>query len=189
MYKKLLSNAVEWAIRLNVFVKLTNYGLGKILGGQFYTPNNIPNEVAKIPLGDASGYDLAWTFFGHSKTYIICIGSAQLVGAILFLIPRTKLAGGFLLLPVLLNIILVDLMFGVAYGAVFSAVFYLVSVLWVLYRNQDTLKIVLKTILLRSKESMPIKYGKSVSIVLAFLGIIFLFEWFFIDFFGYDDRY
>jgi hypothetical protein len=85
---------LELAFRLYVFVFLNVYGLGKLLGGQFYTPESIPEEVASIPLGVASNFDLAWTFMGRSYGYILFIGISQLLGAWMLLFPRTKLLGG-----------------------------------------------------------------------------------------------
>jgi hypothetical protein len=89
-----LRRTVELMARWYVFVFLNLYGLGKIAGGQFYRRGHLPADVARTTLGQAGGFDLAWTFMGHSFAYILFIGLAEVVGAWLLLWNRTKLPGG-----------------------------------------------------------------------------------------------
>ena len=189
MNKNLLLTIIEWAIRINVFVKLSIYGLGKIVGGQFYLKGELPEEVAKVSLADTTSYNLAWTFFGHSKAYIYFIGISQLIGALLFLINRTKLIGGAILIPILLNIIVVDYFFGVAYGAMFSACWYLASVLFVFYLYREQLEQAVKSLLKAPTHVIEKrKVWKLVLGIAAMFAVIFMIEYFGIAFFGYEDR-
>ena len=189
MKKETLWNALEWALRINVFVKLFIYGTGKIIGGQFYTPDQIPEEVAQTPLGVASGYDLAWTFFGHSYGYILFIGISQLVAASLFLWPRTKLIGGLLLLPILMNIIVVDSFFGVAYGALFSACFYLTSVVFVLLRGRDQMRNAIRQLWVgRWKNTANYNTWVYLGGIALLFAIVFAIEIAGIQWFGFEDR-
>lgn len=189
MKKEILWNALEWALRINVFIKLFVYGTGKILGGQFYTPENMPEQVAQTTLANASGYDLAWTFFGHSYGYILFIGVSQLLGATLFLLPRTKLIGGLLLLPILMNIIVVDSLFGVAYGALFSACFYLGSVLFVLLRGRNQLLRALEQLWV-GKWNEPASYSvwMYLGVIALLFAMVFGVEIAGIQWFGFEDR-
>lgn len=147
-----LLRLLEWALRINVCLKIANYGLGKIIGGQFYRPGSIPEKIAQTPLGETNSYDLAWTFFGHSNGYILFIGISQIIGATLLLFNRTKLLGGAILIPILLNIIVVDSLFGVAYGALFSACFYLASILFVFYMERELVTGIIRKLLVTSEE-------------------------------------
>lgn len=178
---------VEWALRINVFFKLFVYGAGKILGGQFYRKGDIPEAIASIPLGEVGSYNLAWTFFGHSKGYILFIGISQLIGAFLFLFNRTKLIGGAILIPILLNIIVVDALFGVAYGALFSACFYLASIVYVFYTKKEVIVNAISSLLLPKLPRI-----KKIPLQLLLIGIafgaVFLIELVFIGVFGYEDR-
>ncbi|MAP54546.1 MAG: hypothetical protein CL605_06540 [Altibacter sp.] len=115
---------------------LTSYGVGKILGGQFYRKGNIPEAIAQTKLLDVTGFDLAWTFFGYSEAYVFFIGVSQIIGSVLLLFNRTKLLGALVLVPVLLNIIMVDLTFQISWGALMSACIYLSSLLVVLWLNK-----------------------------------------------------
>ena len=184
-----LYNLFEWALRFNVFFKLCHYGLGKIIGGQFYLKGAIPEEIGSIPLEDTGSYNLAWTFFGHSKGYILAMGISQIIGAVLFLMSRTKLLGGLMIIPILVNIILVDIFYKVAYGALFSACFYLLSVLIVLYGNRGKLVEAVQLLFtsVKNNEKSPAKWKKVLLGALAF-AIIFGVELVFIGLFGYEDR-
>lgn len=189
MNKKIILTIIEWAIRINVFIKLFIYGTGKIIGGQFYLKGAIPEDIAQISLGDTTSYNLAWTFFGHSRGYIYFIGFSQLIGATLFLINRTKLLGGAILIPILINIIVVDYAFGVAYGAMFSACWYLASILFVFYLYREQLVQAIK-LLLKAPNQVTEK-RKVWKLILGIGGmfvVIFMFEYFGIAFFGYEDR-
>ncbi|NNM22504.1 MAG: hypothetical protein HKO54_03025 [Flavobacteriaceae bacterium] len=180
---------IEWAIRINVVLKLLNYGVGKIIGQQFYTANNIPSEVAQLTLGEVGAYNLAWTFFGYSKGYILFIGISQIIGALLFLINRTKLLGGAILVPILLNIIVVDVFFGVAYGALFSACFYLGSILFVFYLHKEKLLRIIRDLIVNSEnQALKESTWTFIGSVVVLVVLVFFFEYFFIDFFGYEDR-
>jgi hypothetical protein len=188
--KKSVFIILEWAIRINVFMKLSTYGLGKIFNGQFYLKGAIPQEIGSVPLAETISYNLAWTFFGHSRGYILFIGIAQLIGALLFLLPRTKLIGGAILLPILLNIIVVDYFFGVAYGALFSACFYVLSILSIFYWERKRLKELLNHLLI-PKKMLQRNIKENALLVLGIVGVvgaIFIIEYFGIGLFGYEDR-
>lgn len=129
---------LELAARLHVFFLLNLYGWGKILGGQFYRKGHLPVEIAQKTVAELSSFDLAWTFFGHSYTYILFIGLTQIAGAWLLLWNKTKLIGTAILLPVLVNIVVVDAVFEVN-GAIISAWIYLFLLTLVLYFNRAQL--------------------------------------------------
>ena len=128
--------ATERIARLYVCLMLNVYGWGKLLGGQFFRKGQLPDAVAHKTIEELSGFETAWTFFGYSPGYIWFIGLAQIAGALMLLHNRTKLFGVFLLLPILTNIIVVDLFYQVPRGAMMSAVYYLALLGWVLYFNR-----------------------------------------------------
>ncbi|HYO84761.1 MAG TPA: hypothetical protein VES20_25390 [Bryobacteraceae bacterium] len=68
-----------------MFVFLNIYGIGKIIGGQFYRPGHLPADVAQVPLGQAGAFELACTSMGHSFVYILFIGAVEVIGAWLLL--------------------------------------------------------------------------------------------------------
>lgn len=59
-------------------------------------------------LGKLTGMQLTWSFFGYSKIYNSIIAIVQIIGGGLLLFRRTTLLGALFLLPVLVNIALID---------------------------------------------------------------------------------
>ncbi len=135
---------LELAARWYVFFTLTAYGLGKLLGGQFYREGHLPPGLARKTIAEVSSFELAWTFMGHSTVYIAFVGLSQVVGAFLLLLERTKLFGIAILIPVLLNIIVFDLVFDVPVGALASASFYFALLLFVLFANREKLQRIIR---------------------------------------------
>jgi hypothetical protein len=131
---------LEITCRLYVFFFLNIYGLGKIIGGQFYTSARIPDEIAIMPIGQVPDFELAWVFMGRSFGYILFIGLAEMIGACLLLFNKTKLIGTFILIPVMVNVIVFDMFFLDEYGALFSATMYLLMLLIILVINKETVK-------------------------------------------------
>ncbi|MEM0993217.1 MAG: hypothetical protein AAF847_09005 [Bacteroidota bacterium] len=176
----------ELAARIYVWVKLSLYGSGKIIGGQFYRRGKLPAEIANIPLDEVTAYDLAWTFFGFSEGYIFFIGISQLIGAFLLLFERTKLLGIAILLPILLNIIVVDIAFDVSWGATTSAIMYLTALIYVLYFNKKQVVQAFQALVQKQIVPPKLKQKKWLRIVVA-LGIfaaIFLVEQQLLNFIG-----
>ena len=77
---------IELAARWYVFIFLIQYGVAKIFGGQFYTQERIPSDVAEKTLANATHFELAWTFMGASFIIVVyrycrnCRGSMFVVG-------------------------------------------------------------------------------------------------------------
>ena len=169
---------LEWAARIHVFVLLNIYGSGKILGGQFYRRGALPDDVASIPLSEASAYDLGWTFMGYSQEYILFIGISQIVGAWCLLWNKTKFIGIAVLFPILVNIIVFDIIFLDQKGALFSACLYLGLLILILILNKET---VTKTLQLitdtdRKFESRSISDIGHLGVAVIIFGGVFTIE-------------
>ena len=93
------------------------YGFAKLNGSQFTV---LDSELAR-PLGDVDGFWLTWHYFGYSTPYGTLIAILQIVGGLLLVWPRTALLAALLLLPVFVNIFLVDVFFGIELGATIVA--------------------------------------------------------------------
>lgn len=128
---------LELAARIHVFLLLSAYGSGKIIGGQFYPKGKLPPEVGSQTLDAVKDFDLAWTFMGNSFAYILFIGLSQLVGAFMLLFDKTKLLGVAILIPILSNIIVFDMIYFDQYGALASACIYMILCLLILYLNKE----------------------------------------------------
>lgn len=83
-------------------------------------------------MGQVSGFWLTWYYFGYSKFYGNLIALAQILGGVLLMFRRTTLLGCCLLIPIIANIILVDVFYAVDLGALLVAVFIEVALLVIL---------------------------------------------------------
>lgn len=170
---------LELAARFYVFLVLNVYGWAKMAGNQFFRPGHFPDEIAKIPLAEASGFQLAWAFFGYSTAYILLIGLSQVIGAWLLLWDKTKLIGIAILLPVLLNIVVVDIFFEIEIGAMLVALSCLLLLLLVLALNRSTLQAIFALLWQNpvSKEMVFRERVKASVFALVLMGLIFVLEY------------
>ena len=93
------------------------YGFAKINGAQFTV---LESELAK-PLGQVNGFWLTWHYFGYSAVYGTLLALIQIFAGILLVIPRVALVGALILLPVVANIVLIDVFYGVDLGGTLAA--------------------------------------------------------------------
>jgi len=93
------------------------FGWKKIFGMQFRTPLSI----ADLPMSNQSGEALTWFYFGHSTVFGLIIALLQVLGSLLLFFRRTRLFAIFILLPVMLNIMLVDIFYQLNPSALFQS--------------------------------------------------------------------
>ncbi len=119
---------IRTILRYLVALLVINYGFAKLNGSQFTI---LDSELDK-PMGQVSGFWLTWYYFGYSKFYGDLIALVQIIGGVLLMFPRTALLGSVLLLPIIANIILIDIFYAIDLGALLLAVFLLVALLIIL---------------------------------------------------------
>jgi hypothetical protein len=93
------------------------YGVSKILGTQF----GVSEWVADLPASQLTGFQLTWYYFNYSLYYGYVLASVQIAGALLLIIRRTTLLAVILLLPVMINIVFINLFYGITEGALFMS--------------------------------------------------------------------
>jgi hypothetical protein len=125
---------LDWLRYVSAFLLFT-YASSKLLGRQF----TLPPEIALRPVGALTGYQLAWFYYGHSHAYALILGLVQLGGGALLLFRKTALLGAALMLPVMTNIVMINVFFHIAWGALGTSVFIFASMLVVLWRSRQAL--------------------------------------------------
>lgn len=125
---------LDWLRYISAFLLLL-YASSKLLGKQF----SVAPELALRPIGSLSGHQLAWYFYSYSHTYAILLGLIQLAGAALLLFRKTALLGAALLLPVITNILMINLFFFITWGATCTSTLIFVAMLAVLWRERQAL--------------------------------------------------
>jgi hypothetical protein len=101
---------------------ICGYAFAKILKTQFQPPN----YVLETPIGELNGFWLTWTYFGFSETFAYILGYTQIAGCILLLFRKTRLLGAFVLIPVMVNICLIDHFYEISPLAYYNALHYTV---------------------------------------------------------------
>jgi hypothetical protein len=122
-------------LRYSVALLLFIYGFAKLNGAQFTI---LDSELDK-PMGDVSGFWLTWYYFGFSPVFGSVVALAQIGGAVLLLFRKTVLAGASLLVPVVVNIVLIDICFRIDLSATLVAIFILFALLSILLMHKEEL--------------------------------------------------
>ncbi|GAB3755931.1 hypothetical protein [Spirosoma pomorum] len=130
---------LQGIIRYWLAFSISTYGFAKILKTQFQTPD----FFLDTPLSSLSGMSLTWYYYGYSSPLAVIIGLVQIGGAGLLLYRRTTLLGVLILLPVMVNIVLINLFYHIAAGAFFNSVVYSLALVFFLFLNRDRLKVIL----------------------------------------------
>jgi hypothetical protein len=125
---------LDWLRYVSAFLLFT-YAASKMLGRQF----SLPPEIALRPVGALSGYQLAWFYYAHSHAYALILGLIQLGGGALLLFRKTALLGAALMLPVMTNIVMINVFFHIAWGAMGTSAFIFASMLAVLWHSRQAL--------------------------------------------------
>ncbi|HYC88183.1 MAG TPA: hypothetical protein VEO54_03155 [Thermoanaerobaculia bacterium] len=118
---------------------LLAYGFAKINGSQFTV---LDSELDK-PLRDVSGFWLTWYYFGYSAVYSTILALVQIGGAIALMIRRLALIGACVLLPVVSNIILIDIFYGVDCSALGAAIAIEACLVRVLFEHRRRMALLL----------------------------------------------
>ena len=178
---------LEITCRLYVFFFLTAYGVGKVIGGQFYTAARMPDGLDLIPIGQVSDFDLAWVFMGRSFGYMLVVALAEILGAVLLLSNKTKLIGTLILIPVMVNVIVFDIFFLDEYGALAGATLYLFMLFTILFINKEKMITIFNNLI--NNDKLPKSSSKEkiykYLIVAAIIVVIFIGDQLIVNFLGY----
>lgn len=175
--------------RYYVCIFLVQYGIGKIIGQQFYRRGELPEAVAAMTLAEAPAYELGWTFMGYSGVYIAFIGISQIIGALLLLSERTKLLGVTLLMPIMINIVVFDIIFLDTYAALASALIYLFLLLLILYLNQEKVLAAFRALTrvpAKVKQTKPTRWQLPLA-VSTVMAVLFGFNYLLMIWIGYGN--
>lgn len=180
---------LDLVARYYVCLFMIQYGIGKMIGGQFYRRGELPDAVAAMTLGEAPAYELGWTFMGYSGGYIAFIGISQIIGSLLLLSERTKLLGVTLLMPILVNIVVFDIIFLDTYAALASALIYLFLLFLILYLNQEKVAAAFRALTrvpAKAKQAKPTRWQLPLA-VSTIMAVLFGFNYLLMIWIGYGN--
>lgn len=114
----------------------------------------------EILINSASKPEMMWAFFGTTKEYPIIIGILEIIGAILFALPKSKLIGAFILIPILFNIVVLDYLYEIDKGALINAILYLLICLFVVVRHRNKVKSAIRDLMIIDNTTLENKIIK-----------------------------
>ncbi|SDH36794.1 hypothetical protein [Chitinophaga filiformis] len=123
-------------IRYGVAFDLASFGWEKICHLQLV----MPISKVDLPYSSFSPSDLFWNFYSHSYLFACIIAGLQITGAMLLLFRRTRLVGVFVLIPLLANILLMDIFYEIGQSVVVHASIMLLGTLYFLFIEFNRLK-------------------------------------------------
>ena len=85
------------------------YAIAKIMGTQFSSTPSIWDKS----IGELSGFELMWFYYGYSFWYGVFIAGSQIIAAFLLFFRRTTRIGIVLYLSIMANIVAVDIAYGI----------------------------------------------------------------------------
>jgi len=153
-------------IRYGVAFDLAEFGWAKICRLQLV----MPISKLDLPYRSFSPSELFWTFFSHSYLFDCIIGGLQIAGTMLLLFRRTRLAGVFILLPVLANILLMDIFYQIGDSVVVHASIMMTGCLYFLFVEFSRLK----EFFFAAKDRLPVLQLSNFSKMAIRLSIIYI---------------
>ncbi|WP_184549104.1 hypothetical protein [Mucilaginibacter sp. FT3.2] len=126
-------------MRYFIAYEIAVYGFAKILQTQFSRVYSRDD----IPVGDLTGFELTWNYFGHSYTFAVILGLLQIGGSIMLLFRRTTLLGACILLPVMVNIVLLNIFYEISNGAFVNSLIFTAGLSYIIILRWADLKILL----------------------------------------------
>lgn len=115
-------------IRYWLAFSLALYGFAKLFDAQFASSFHRSNSV----VSSLSGLELTWNYFAYSFQLSAIIGLLQIAGGTFLLFRRTTLLGIAILLPVMLNVVLINFFYQISPGAFINSVLYTLSLIYLL---------------------------------------------------------
>ena len=83
---------------------LIGYGWSKLTGNQF----GLSAEQLSAPVKDLGLFKLSWFLFDH-EPFKSFVGTSQIIAGLLLLYNRTLILGALLSIPILANILIIDI--------------------------------------------------------------------------------
>ncbi len=165
----------KWFLGIIIFYvayAISTYGFAKLMRTQFQPPQ----YILDTPVGDLNGFWLTWVYYGHSQTLAFILGIIQIGGSILLLFRKTRLGGVFILLPVMVNIDLINHFYAISPLAYFNSSHYTFILLFLLFFDYDKLKAVFSfdESLKVNRKLILLNITRIAVITFAFLNIFFL---------------
>lgn len=106
----------------------------------FHLQAHVPQSVLDLPFSSMPPETVNWAYFQSSYPYLVCIGSAQMLCSFLLFSGRTRLLGLIMLIPILMNIMMIDIFYKIGIAALLHAGTLLAGVIFLLEEYFEQLR-------------------------------------------------
>lgn len=153
---------------------IISYAFAKIFETQFISQPSVYDK----PIGNLSGFELTWFYYGYSYWYGLIIASTQIISSLLLFFRQTTRIGIIIFLTFMINILLMNFAYDID-GAKGMAVVLTIMALFVFFSDyNDLIKYFIKTPPLfeeeRTTKINKISKLKFIYIPLVFIGLFVL---------------
>ncbi|WP_300687644.1 hypothetical protein [Chryseobacterium sp.] len=117
-------NSIKYISWLSILLRywiaflLLDFGFQKIFEVNFNYSYHINDSLS----GALTGQELTWKYYGFSYGLAVILAFFQIIGSILLLFKRTLLLGITILLPVMLNIVLINIFYNIGPITLFTSI-------------------------------------------------------------------
>jgi hypothetical protein len=115
------------------------YGINKLTGHQL----TVPASILQSPIGSLDGETLTWAYFNHSHGYRIILGLIQAVSASLLLFRKTTLLAALVMMPIMANIVLINIFYVITTGALVTSLFITTTMFLILWNQRNAFHAIL----------------------------------------------
>ena len=191
-FKHQIRDLIIISMRFLLAFVFLSYGIAKLTNNQF---GNLTIEELNTPIKELSLFKVSWYLFDH-QPFKFFTGICEIIAAILLLFKRTAILGTLILIPIILNVLVIDIMImppSLKIDFIFRLSFYLIFCGLILYDNRKELINVWK-IIISKKEFNKHNYWKYFLIpifmvMLEIISAIFKLIYFTIAYPNYDFNY
>ncbi|MBD3661614.1 MAG: DoxX family protein [Arenibacter algicola] len=117
-----MKNRIIFILSLLFGLMFTNAGLNKFLN-YMPVPDNLPEKMIKVM---TALMEITWL--------MPLVGFVEILGGILFIIPKTRALGAIVIFPIIIGILLTNI-FSVPAGLPIGIILLLIN-LWIMYKNR-----------------------------------------------------
>lgn len=122
-------------LRYFIALDLCMFGFQKLFHLQFA----IPLGVLDNPFSSLSGEEMLWAFYGHFYAFTVIIACLQFAGSLMLLFRKTRLLGVIFLLPLMLNILLLDYFYNLGMVVNVYTTILVLALIYLLLQEYDRL--------------------------------------------------
>lgn len=157
---------------------ISTFGFEKLFDVNFAFSFHIEDALVNT----LTGQELTWKYYGHSYYLSVIIGLFQIIGSILLLFRRTTLLGVITLLPVQLNILLINIFYGIGPLTTFISIIMVLGLSYLSMERKEEIIDFFK----RYKSTLPSVGNNTLRKTVRFLCILIPFL--FVFYYSYDVR-